>query len=484
MDSVFASEFRGPSWDAWRAILGAMFGLKLTAAERKVVEECTGRTDLPAKAFNETWVAVGRRGGKSKIVALIGVYLACFRDWTQYLSLGERGKVLVIACDRTQAGVIFGYCDGMISSIPELAALVTRRTENALELSNGINIEIATASYRSVRGATIVACLLDEVAFWRNQDTAANPDSEIIRALRPAMSTVPGSILIGASSPYGRRGVLWDQYERYHGKDGAPVLVIQAPTKTMNPRIPQSLIDRAVEEDPASSQAEYFASFRVDFEGFLDRDLVGAAVDKGVVVRAPESGVRYVAFCDPAGGTGKDSMTMAIAHLSKDKVILDLVYEKRPPFNTTAVVAEIAALLRQYRVHEVTGDHFAAGWPIDAFREQRIKYVQCDRNRSQVYMDALPLFTSGRVRLIENPRMIDQFIGLERKTGAGADKVDHKRNGSDDCCNSAAGALTMVKLTRQPMNISDEALRGIERPWPGTAGWHRQQSQRWYGGGY
>jgi hypothetical protein len=109
----------------------------------------------------------------------------------------------------------------------------------------------------------------------------------------------------------------------------------------------------------------------------------------------------------------------------------------------------------------VTGDHFTSGWIIDAMKEVGIRYIQSDRNRSQIYLDALPLFTSGRVRLLDNHKMIEQFVRLERRTGAGADKVDHPKTGSDDCCNSAAGALTLCRA-RPPMQISPECLRRLE----------------------
>jgi hypothetical protein len=56
-----------------------------------------------------------------------------------------------------------------------------------------------------VRGRTLIAALLDEIAFFRSEDSA-NPDFEILDAIRPAMASMAGSMLLCASSPYARRG--------------------------------------------------------------------------------------------------------------------------------------------------------------------------------------------------------------------------------------------------------------------------------------
>ena len=126
-----------------------------------------------------------------------------------------------------------------------------------------------------MRGRTIVASLNDEIAFWRTDEDTANPDSEIIGALRPAMATVPGSIMLKASSPYSRRGVLWDDYQKHFGKDTA-MLVWQAATLVMNSTVPQSFIDDEVEKDPANAAAEFGAEFRSDIEAFVSREVVEA----------------------------------------------------------------------------------------------------------------------------------------------------------------------------------------------------------------
>ena len=50
---------------------------------------CTARSSAPTAPFTEAALCVGRRGGKSRILALIAVYLATFRDYRPHLAPGE-----------------------------------------------------------------------------------------------------------------------------------------------------------------------------------------------------------------------------------------------------------------------------------------------------------------------------------------------------------------------------------------------------------
>jgi hypothetical protein len=109
---------------------------------------------------------------------------------------------------------VLGYVVGLLDAVPMLRKLITRRTAEAIELSNHITIEVHTASFRTVRGFTVVAAICDEIAFWRSEDSA-NPDYDIVNALKPAMLTVPEPLLLGLSSPYARKGVLWDAHHRH-----------------------------------------------------------------------------------------------------------------------------------------------------------------------------------------------------------------------------------------------------------------------------
>jgi hypothetical protein len=102
---------------------------------------------------------------------------------------------------------------------------------------------------------------------------------------------------------------------------------------------------------------------------------------------------------------------------------------------------------------------------VEAFAKTGIKYVQSDRDRSEIYLDCLPLFTAGRARLIDSARLVAQFAALERRTfSTGKDRVDHGRAGHDDVCNSAAGALVLAASKKAPMVISQAVLQMARMP--------------------
>jgi hypothetical protein len=295
------------------------WNISLGQADAEVWRACTGRSGLPDQAFREAWLVCGRRSGKNFVMALLGVYLACFRNYQPYLGPGEKATIMIIAADRKQARMVLRFVRGLLAA-PVLSARVVNDTSESIELDGDVTLEVVTAS-NAVRGYTVAACLCDELAFWP-ADEASTSGSEVIAAIRPTMLTVPNSLLICASSPYARRGPLWDSYRKYFGKDDAPVLVWQAPTLTMNPSVPQREIDDAYEADAASAAAEYGALFRTDVQTFVAREVVEACVSTGCYERPPSPDLFYSAFCDPSGGSS-DSMTLAIGHKEGDTVIID-----------------------------------------------------------------------------------------------------------------------------------------------------------------
>lgn len=443
--ALFGGQFGGASWAAWRALLCAFYGLPLTPDERRTVLSITGRVKTPEQACRELWLVIGRRGGKSQAAALLAVFEAAFIDRRDRLAPGEVATVLVIAADRRQARTVVRYITGLLRSNPMLERLIVRATGEGIELANRTVIEVSAASFKSVRGYSIAAVIADELAFWRSDDSA-NPDREVIAALRPALATLDGK-LVALSSPYARRGSLWDAHRRYFGKDDGAVLVAQAPSRTMNPSLPQHVVDDAMAEDAEAARAEYLAEFRSDLASFVDRAVVDGCVVPGRHELPFSSEIRYSAFVDPSGGS-VDQMTLAIGHTEAKTVVVDAIRAVKPPFSPESVVKDFAELLATYRITKITGDRYGGEWPRERFSVHRVAYDPAAKPRSDLYRELLPLLNAGRIELPDHALLINQLCGLERRTARGGrDSIDHAPGQHDDVANAVAGLASILAAT-------------------------------------
>jgi hypothetical protein len=263
----------GDSWRAWRVLLIAAMGEELTDEERVVFTQLTGRDREPGRRVEELVGVIGRRGGKSRAVATLACYLSALCDHPTLVA-GEVGVLLVIAPDTQQAAITLGYIGAAFEASPVLRRLVKSKTATKLRLTNGVEIAVRASDFRRLRGATFVAAIGDEACFWMNAERSMNPDSEIVAAVRPGLATTGGPLIL-ISSPHARRGEVWNIYRRHFGPKGDPaILVAQAPSRTMNASLSQSVVDRAMERDPQAASAEFGAVFRSDLEAFVSRETV------------------------------------------------------------------------------------------------------------------------------------------------------------------------------------------------------------------
>ena len=428
--------------------LAALDGQPLDSQGLDLFRRCTGRREAPTQPVREAYAIVGRRGGKSRLAAAIAVEAACLKDWTPHLAVGERATIALISADRQQSRIVMEYVRGLLTSTPLLAQRIERETDTAIDLQGHVSIEVTTCSSRTTRGYSFCLVIGDEAAFWKSE-TSSEPDVEVLQAVRPGLSTLPGARLICISSPYARRGVLWQAFKAHHGQDADPVVVWVADSQTMNPALDPAVVAAAYDADPASAAAEYGAEFRTDVAAFVSREVLDACIAPGRMSLPPCGDThQYVAFVDPSGGS-QDAMTLAIAHAEERDgqvvAVLDDVEERRPPFSPEQVVEEFTATLRRYRIYTVTGDRYGGAWPAERFLAHGITYEPSALVKSDIYREVLPLMTSGRAVLLDVRRLLAQFIGLERKTArAGKDSIDHGPSGHDDVCNSAAGALVLA----------------------------------------
>jgi len=426
------------TWIAWKTFLRALYGLPLSGDDYKMYVDCTERQAVPKTNFEEAYAIVGRRGGKTQTVALIAVFEALFGDWQKYLSRGETAYIFSIATDKVQARIALDYIRGILEIFPDV---VEKELTNEIRLKNRVTISVKTCNFRAARGYSTACIILDELAFYRSENSA-NPAEEVIISLLPSL--LPNAKLIGISTPYGKFGYLYQIFSKHFGDENSDILVWRAGTKVMNPQYRQEIIDRLYKRDKSAMKSEFYAEFREDLESYLSEDILERAIASGCRMVPFDSEKSYQAFVDPSGGR-KDSFTMAIAHQEDKRVILDYISEVKPPFNPNEVVKNFADIFSSYRITTVLGDAYACEWVCTVFKESGIFYKASKLNKSEIFLEFSGLISINAVKLLDNERMKNQFLSLERKTRSGGNDIVEKVAGMhDDIANSVAGVCVSV----------------------------------------
>jgi len=471
--ALLGRTFGGPTFANWRAVAKMLDGLPLDAAELDLWRTLTGREEPPAAPFAEGYLIKPRRAGGTLFAAALGLH-AALDDYRERLGPGEVATVALIAADRRQARQLTNYVKGLIADSPVIAAEVSAETLETVSFAHRVNLEVHTTSFRSTRGYSYAAVILDELAFYRD-DMSANPDVELVRAVRPGLANLGGRLL-GLSSPHSRRGHLFAMWQAHYGK-ASDVLVLAATHAQLNPTIDAKVVERAMAEDPEAARSEWFGEFRSDVSQWLADELIDAALEVGRLKRQSARASSAVAFVDMSGGR-HDASALAIAHAepgaprfepgeearrTPPNVILDALHCVPAPHEPHAVVERFAEVLKDHGLSHVTGDRFAGAWVSDAFEKAGIRYQESELDKSAIYCEALPLFAERRVELIEDRRLVTELRLLERRprTGGRGDSVDHPPRGHDDAANAVCGALWLAS-TGRPIVIPEALLDSLD----------------------
>jgi hypothetical protein len=449
--AILGFAFAFDSWRTWRVILAGAFALPLKSTKDKLTWQRLAQRAPLTTPCRELWVIAGRRGGKSNVAAAIAIYLATLKHWK--LSTGEVGTVMVLATDRDQAKIAFRYALGLLEQSTILSAEIESTTADTIRLRNGIEIVIATSDKASVRGRTLIAVICDEIAFWGNDAT------EVLRAIRPGMASQPEAMLICISTAYSQRGPLFDAFKRSYTVNDPRVLVVRATTRDLNEHITQEFIDDELARDPQAAAAEYLAQFRSDLEALFDAALVDGATRSAprelphMAVDKSGTPVLYHAGVDVSGGRN-DAAAAAVAHREAERVIVDACRRWPAPHDPVQVAREVAAFLAGYGLTSAHADQYGAELARSIYSEAGVQLIAAEVNRSEAYLHALPLFTSARIELPDEPTLRAELLTLERRTGrSGKDAVDHRAGGQDDLANSvalAAWAANRQQLSAGP----------------------------------
>jgi len=451
------------SWRNWLTCLRVMYGLNVNGSKSELILKCTGRdmNRLPKGGFSESLILTGRRSGKSKIAAVVAGFEAVLSGKEKLLSKGEIGLVPLIAPSKRQAQVERSYIRAIFEA-DLLQQEIVSETKEGFKLANGVYISVLVGDFRLVRNFTVLACIISEAAFFGlSEESRIKSDTELLRAVRPSLATVNGRLTC-ISSPYAQKGYCFSAHKKYFGNNSGRILVWNSPSRTMNPTLPQSVVDDAMTEDLQAAKSEYLGEFRQDIVIWLPREVIESAVKKSRKELLPRFGTDYRAFVDVSGGRS-DSSAICISHLQDKKVVIDYLHEFKSPHNPHKVIGMMVETLRKYGVRRITGDNYSGEFASSSFKSHGIGYEKSKLNKSALYLELISVICSNAIELLDDETSIRQLTALERRTRSGGkDVVDHPQGGHDDLANVIGGCSFITSKRKKVAggmfrNMSEEA---------------------------
>jgi hypothetical protein len=459
------------------AILKALYGVRLSAEEsRAFLTLSEGRKPRP-NGYTEAYLICGTRSGKTDLAGTIATYetVRWGPSLRQFLIPGQFATGILIASDRKQAGIARNYVQGNLETLESkgfkclASADATTPAQSRAIVGEEIRlrwparIAVYPSNKMSVRGATGLWFIGDEIAWWDSAEDAYNQDVEVIRAVRSRFATLsplrPRRIII--SSPNQEQGVLW---EAYKNRQKSRALVIKAPTWLLNPAIPKRFFDEEQEKDPVAFARDYGAEFLKPGAAnlFFEPEIIDQCVRRGQQQIPPASGIEYVAWIDAA--FKRDRFSLGIAHRTSQNprdpsvrsdrpyVLIDRMRHWTPtkghPLSDETVVEEICEELRPYGIDRVHGDQFADIPLQNRFQNKGIKFVLkpvSAPEKTEAFKNLRSVLRSKSASLPDDRILLADCKGLIRKDSGSKDHhmiiMAPKRKG---CYDDAANVLARL----------------------------------------
>lgn len=446
----------------------------LTGDDRELARVIFGEVDIIPPEARAVVVAVcGARGGKSYILCgLRLLHLALTVPLTS-LAPGEQATGLIVAPDLRLARQALRYALGAAKRAAAIAALIRSESNDGfvLERPDGtVALEAlpATRGGSALRGRSLVAAVLDEAAFFRDEDYAIN-DAEIFKAVSPRV--MPEGQVIIASTPWAEGiGLLYSEFNDNHGAPKtaiaahAPTLLLRDDAKT------RTMVERERERDPDNAAREFDAVFMSAGAGlFFDPSAIDASVDRLAAVPLLHNPACIVTV-GADFGFRSDASALVVARLEDDRCRIADIVELRPkrgaPLVPSAVVASFAEVAKRFGSAAVIADrHYE-----EAIREHlgthHLRLVPAPdglAGKLETYTRARALIHEGKVRLPNHPRLVAQLKAVTSKPtpGGGLTIASPRRGGAHgDLVSALVLALAALPSTTAAPWMRDRLVAG------------------------
>jgi hypothetical protein len=296
-----------------------------------------GRTNLREQTFsinrNELILVCGRRGGKSKLGAIVSAYEAYALlkkpHPQKHFGITDNAEIYIstVATSTDQAQLLFNDIAAYIDHSPYFTRYknpptlqyMTLRTSHDIESdtkSSSIIIQAAPCSARGLRGMSNMVVIMDEQAHF--VDSSSNTsDTVIYDAVTPStLSFGKEAKILNLSSPLNKQGKLWELYNQSFGSE--KLLMFQIPTWELYPDIDSSELRERYRRNPDVYWCEIGAKFSDTVKSWMPREQLLRCVDHTLKKKVRGS-PRTPHFMGVDIGLKKDMTAFSVVHIEHIK---------------------------------------------------------------------------------------------------------------------------------------------------------------------
>jgi|ERR1700723_30683 len=426
----------------WAVFYKAIEGLPLNAEEIEIFCACSGRACYEPRPYTEATALAGRRSEKTSTGLKFMLWkILTTPEWLKK----HRGtiRIPVIAQDMRIAKDIKKTAQDLVLNSPLLKNEVAEVLVTEIQFRNGICLTTFPATWSSTRGLSCPGAFLDELAFV---SVDGGSDVELVRQVRPSMVRY-GSLkrLLKLTTPWQRSGLVYDEFS--HRNERPDLLVWQASTQFMTPRVSVESLEKERASDPTYFAREYEALFTDDLESFIPAADVDMAILKGIRERPflPMLKDAYYGAIDASSLTGRDRFVFGIAHRETcgsagAGTAIDLLRGwTRSTVNQTC--DEIAAIAKTYNIRQIVADQHGFHFLKELMAQRGISLRELpftSRSKPEIFLGMKVAFAQAQVRLIDHVEACRELRSLEsRKTSGGHYQISAPRSLHDDyatCC--------------------------------------------------
>lgn len=145
--------------------------------------------------------------------------------------------ILIISPGLRQSRIPMDKIHSIITNHPRLAPHIVSETRDSLQFTNGSSIVALPNNPERIRGYDADDIYLDEAAHFLN-------DELVMQALKPMLISRKGTFTV-VSTPFGKRGLFWDQYRLASTK--GPTHTENGTTKLTYPITPETYGSKSFE---------------------------------------------------------------------------------------------------------------------------------------------------------------------------------------------------------------------------------------------